>query len=233
MKTRLVTASVLTALTVLHATPADAAPRTMDYVLYSSFVDPIIEQQTDIPFHSGNVVVNPLRDVPCAWDIDDGWYSIAEGTLKPGQSLSKTECVISSPAGFYVIFNGVPTWAYYSPGWYGVRVRADVNTLSVTTCYDVENYCITAVPKLVGKQWVYNSCSLAAYATDDPTVQEIPESNGGRGVVHAVTVKVTNTGTRNARNFSSMIGPVGAGQTWGGCDTGALVTDDYPFRYSG
>jgi hypothetical protein len=207
----------------------------MGYVSYSSFVDPIIEQQTDIPFGSGNVVTNPYVDVPCAWDVDDNWYSIAEGTLKAGQSLSKTECVVSSPAGFYVIFNGVGGWYYYAPGWYGVQVKADVGTLDVTVCYDVEDYCLTVAPTRVGGSWVYNSCSLAAYAVYDPTVQEIPGSSGGRGVVHAVTTTVMNPTGRNVRNFSSMVGPVGAFTPggWGGCVSGATVVDDYPFRYAG
>jgi hypothetical protein len=143
---RLVLGLTLACLLTLHAAPAEAGRNAMGYVLYGSFVDPTIEQQTDLPFGSGNVVTNPYRATPCAWDVDDHWYSIAEGTLRAGQSLTKTECVVSSPAGFFVSVNGNWGWYYYALGWYGVQVKADVGTLDVRVCYDVEDYCITATP---------------------------------------------------------------------------------------
>jgi hypothetical protein len=233
---RLVLGLTLACLLTLHAAPAEAGRNAMGYVLYGSFVDPTIEQQTDLPFGSGNVVTNPYRATPCAWDVDDHWYSIAEGTLRAGQSLTKTECVVSSPAGFFVSVNGNWGWYYYALGWYGVQVKADVGTLDVRVCYDVEDYCITATPTQVAGSWVYNSCSLAAYSPDDPTVQDIPGSNGGRGVVHQVTTTVTNPTGRNVRSFSSMVGSVGVymyASGWGGCVQGAPVVYDYPFSYAG
>jgi hypothetical protein len=232
---RLVLGLTLACLLTLHAAPAEAGRNAMGYVLYGSFVDPTIEQQTDLPFGSGNVVTNPYRATPCAWDVDDHWYSIAEGTLKAGQSLAKTECVVSSQSPFWVSVNGVYGWWSFSLGWYGTQVKADVGSLVVTVCYDVEDWCHTPTPTYdaASKVWTYDSCTLAAYSPEDPAVYEIPGSNGGRGVVHQVTVTVTNPTARSVRNFSSLVGPVGAGTTWGGCDTAASMVGDYPFTYQG
>ncbi len=207
---------------------------TLTYIQYSRFIDPIIEQQSDIPFWSGDMVFNPFAP-NCAWDVDDDGYSIAEGTLKAGQTLTKTECVISSAGSYYLSINGVEAWRWFAPGWFGVQVYADSPSLNVSACYTER--CFVAIPEQSGKRWVYNTCVLAQYNTEDPRLQAIPGSNGGTGVIHNVTVSATNPTSRNVRNFSSMVGPVGAANIypgWGGCQGNAEpVSYEYPFSYTG
>ena len=226
---------------LLGSLSAQARPRSqrsgpaMEYLLYSRVLQNPIEQESNIPWGE-DAILNPFTD--CAWDLDDHTVSIAEGALRAGDVLAKTECVIASQSPYWMTINGVEGWYGWSLGWYGVQVRAETPDLSVEVCYQPEGRCFTASPvyDAAVSKWVYNSCTQAAFSPGDPMLSVIPGSNGGVGVVQAVTTTITNPTSRNARNVDSTLGAVGAAYIWrgyGGCVKDAPVTVDYPFQYTG
>jgi len=231
------------ALLVCLSAPAAARPRTasgpagMTYTLYQQNIQNPVEQETDYPFPEDQSlwVINPIPN--CAWDVDDFWQRIAQGSLRAGETLAIDECVIASPRGFVRTIDGVTASWSNSGSWYGVQVRADTDALAVTECYQPESRCFTITPAYdaPNHSWLYNLCTNAQFNNDDPALVEIPGSQGGIGLVQTVTVSVTNPTSRTARNVTSNIGAVGTSQQamgWGGCVADAPIVTDYPFRYT-
>lgn len=163
-----------------------------------------VNQQSP-PQYGTTVVTNPTA---CVWNVDDAIErGTFDGMIPAGGSTTDTTCYIGDWVGYPG--NGFDGWPR--------RVTTDLLTRTQVTvrityapedpvtwnCHETPAPCggvsFTVMPfwDAPNHAWRYQTCSVApSYARNDPALQPIPNSNGGVGVMHDITITVTNTTSR-------------------------------------
>jgi hypothetical protein len=236
--------AMLLVITLAHAQPALAGkggkvdPFTWGATVYRS-TQAVVEQQSDFvgcctPI--APVITNPLLP-QCAWDVDDAWHQFGGGDLGAGQTVTGSLCMVSDHNPSYQCFDGVCGWGS------GQRVRHSVSLgspsagLMVQVCYAPQGRCFTLAPQAVDAGYRYTLCSHVVYDPSDPALVEIPNSNGGLGVVTTITTSVQNRTSATVRDNGLLHELVGVGRSAVAspppCAFGVYPTTyDYPFEWT-
>lgn len=169
---------LITALLFLPS--AQAAPDTFSLVTSSLHTDSSIVQQPG--------AVNPYD---CLWDVDDYWTAGGSSRkILAGDTNSVSVCLIADTR--------IPFW--------GVRVWADAPTLDVSLTFEPQGVTWHFSPEVFDRSWEWRGCLYGPfYPWGLHTLPEIPDTNGGRGIMGAVTFTVTNTAERFVANPSAVI----------------------------
>lgn len=156
----------------------------------------VVEQQSDFVGCCTPVdpVINPLLVSPplCAWDVDDAWHQFGGGDLAAGQTVSGTLCMVSDHNPTYQCINEVCGWGSGQRARHSAALGSPSAALIVQVCYSPQGRCFTLAPQAVDSGYRYTLCSHVVYEPDDPALVEIPDSNGGLGVVTTITTTVQN-----------------------------------------
>lgn len=195
-----------------------------------------IEQQDDWPRPDDGGIVNPLAG--CVWSVNDHYTIRKTGSLNAAASTSDTTCLVSdfNPV-LATRFGFTDSWQMSDYGMFGVMVTAPTSGLSVAVCYQPQGRCFAPMSVQAGtKSWRTTFCGRANYRPDDPVLQDIAGSNGGRGVVGSVTLTITNTTGRQVRDITVQWG-VSSDVFWpSACEgriNGPADHTEYPFEWSG
>ena len=180
---KLLPLALLTAL--LLVMPASAGPPGVTELITSdlSITGPIVQQSPD-PCTEATCIRNPTTT--CLWNVDDRWTAGAVARkIGAGISASGSVCLIAD--------NHVPFW--------GARVWAEKGDLRVTLHFEPQNVTFRLDPvQWDTKVWVWKGCMFGPYYPGWNVLPEIPDSNGGRGMLGSVTFTVTNTSSRFIAN---------------------------------
>ncbi|HEY4612509.1 MAG TPA: hypothetical protein VII11_05965 [Bacteroidota bacterium] len=163
--------------TFILVMPASAGRQGVTELITSelSITGPIVQQSPD-PCSEETCVRNPTTN--CLWNVDDRWTAgIAARKIGAGVSASGSVCLISD--------NHVPFW--------GAQVRAEKGDLLVTLHFEPQNVTFRLDPVQWGtKAWEWKGCMSGPYYPGWNALPEIPDSNGGHGVLGTVTFTITN-----------------------------------------
>lgn len=155
---------------------------------YASFQQPVEQQTCDGGYNEPDCppslwVTNPTS---CPWDVDDRLEASASARIGPGESIGGDECLIAD-------------------AWHGIYVTGCVRSGRL------EFRATTPTGDWVLSRTVSQDCAAmcifgSAYPIASPYMQDIPGSNGGRGVPTTLSVRLTNTskGKRQASVLLSL-----------------------------
>jgi len=190
-----------------------------------------IEQQSNYPFDS-TAVVDP--HIGCSWDINSYSDSGTSGYLNPGVIYSSTICQISDPDPIYKTINGTTGWWSSPHAYFSGYVDSLSSSLEVKACYQPQNRCFTASPRYNSStnKFEWSICSHAIYNPGDSAVVEIPNSNGGHGVITNIAFSVKNLSTKKISNVNYNIGVSSDAVKVLGCPYIGTVNSSYPFTWS-
>ena len=171
-----------------------------------------VEQWTEWPFPSSdkwvsNTAAQAMGPGPCAWDVDDHWYLLANGTLNPGSTVTTDQCRVADPEKIWQVRYGQAAWWTMTERHTGIRIESTSPDLKVNLDYSPQGRQFTVLPTYDAglRKYVYRACVGLVYHPNDPawpyekdaSVQPIPGSNGGMGVITHASIKITNpTGRR-------------------------------------
>lgn len=173
-----------------------------------------------------HTIVNPRRN--CSWDINDHGAVWSQGTFASGATVSTTSCHIWDFDPIFGCKSGLCTVWSGPSNWVGEIVTAS-GPVDVSVCFSPQDRCFNLVA-LSTRPWVYRSCIQILYTPDDPAVTEVPDSNGGRGVISDWTITLTNPGSKNLKSVLLDWGISSDAFPAPGCEDREVVSD-YPFRW--
>lgn len=181
-----------------------------------------IEQQDDWP-QPEDFIRNSVFggfDHPCAWSVDDHLDWVAGGYLDPDASSTSQVCIVSDFNPVYATRYGTTGWhSMAAYGFFGVSVPAP---LAATVCYSPQRRCFTG----------QTFCGRVNYRPDDPALQDIADSHGGRGVITTITLTVSNPTAKRVRDVVVRWGISSDVYFPAGCSGYAQTHSDYPFVWS-
>ena len=219
---------------------AKGGPHQLElHTLVGGEIQDPVEQQSDYPYDPAaeRYVVNPTTS--CFWDVDDHWlWSDMDARLDGNTTYTFPVCMISDHNPTYHTINGMTAWWSSERGRMSAQVSAPSANLNVQVCYAPEGRCFTAsrVYNASTRLYTYGSCSQAIYTPGDPRLVPIPDSNGGVGVQHDITVRITNTSSQGARNITASVGVITAVEVARGLGYACTSqftwpNNDYPWRW--
>ena len=208
-----------------------------------------VEQWTDSPLPDPSLYV--LNQTGCQWSVDDSRVMIANGELAAGGSAATVVCTVLDPVCVPSTRAGYTAcWAMQGDRKFSVTVAAASPALLVSFCYQPQARCWDAHPvwRSETADYRYLACVMGLYATDDPALVEIADSNGGArefggfGVLSTITTTVTNPTAKAVRDIrataeTTNVGDGGVGVFDGGaagCVANVLYLEEtgYPFTWT-
>lgn len=251
MRVMLVFALTLS-ISVLSAVVTAGKPQPLDLTSYFGFNQGpggVIEKQSwwldGTHADPNHTVINPGTETfgrTCTWDINDhSEFSTGTRFLGAGASTSREDCHLFDFDPVYRCDSGTCAWWSGTSNWVGLRVDASSPDIKATICVAPQGTCFTVLPvyDVSTHLYVYSICAQARYAPDDPAVQDIVGSNGGRGMPTVVTRTVTNPTTRTIKTVTASWGLTSDVVTTPGCPSYATPSwtwptrDVYPWRWIG
>jgi len=151
---------------------------------------PWVEQQG---LTTPGVPTNPFGGA-CLWSVNDHEEWTSWGYLDPGASASRTKCVVS---------DGASTAPY---GMSTVKVVSKSPELTVTVCFS-QGRCFTPSPVYdrANRSYLWTFCGKVHYHHEDPALVEIPDSQGGYGVVSSVVTTISSTASKRVRDIVASV----------------------------
>lgn len=200
-----------------------------------------IEQEDDWPQPpDGLAIINPFGSA-CKWSVNDHEHFLSTGYLDAGATVSRERCVVSDYDPVLRTINGVTAqWSNSVHGMSTARVWSKSADLVLSVCFEPQGRCFTAAPIFDAqqRQYRYDFCGQTHYFPGD--VVEIPNSNGGHGVLTTVTTTLANPTERRVRDVMMNVGfasDIALLQNWPdaqGCPLSYPHYNqaEYPFRWT-
>lgn len=208
----------------------------------SGQLDTYIEEQND--YSDCCTIVPPAITNPYPgtyWDVNDHFNEGFSGYVDPGTVSVFPIQIVWDPNPLYSCRPTCNWWNFtpYGKHFYTLSVTANSSSLLVHVCFTPQNRCFDPQPVWNGLArskalWTWTFHGRVVYQGNplDPVVQEIPDSNGGIGVLSEVTGTITNTSGSRIKNVTA--GQAISSDVFGPCSSEAPCSNlvsEYPFTW--